>query len=342
MKRNIQKVVKCLTCLVTCFVILVCSVTTPAQAAITDTDIFFLTDYSYETIRNEDTTYVDFRIDNPDGGWWQFVNSGSKYISGYEMMYDIPAGSSFYQMDFYYYYLGAEDNGAFEYNYLSLGSYNRYNTLSVDCVFDFTLTYFDSSSGNFSIVWESHVKYYDADFNYLGVVEEAKEITLSGGGTSGNNFDLLMNLDIPDGAAYIVPYQRLSFDFSSYSFTREMSIKVHRDEYFQLGVLFETELSDEEVWDNIVTEGINNASGEIENSGDILGGAVDDLTDTSSKLPTLPGNFSDITGSDDLDASIQDAVKIFDWDKSGLNYMYAPLALSLSLAVMFYIVFGKG
>lgn len=342
MKQNIQRVIKCLTCFLTCLVILVCSVTTPAKAAITGTDIFFLTDYVYEIVRNEDDTYVDFRIDHPDGGWWQFVNSGSAYVDGPLMVYDIPAGSSFYQMDFYYYYLGCENNGAFEYNYLSLGSYNRYNTITVDCIFDFTVTTFDSSSGQIPIEWESHVKYFDADFTYLGVVEETKNVVLPGGGTTGNNLELMVHLDLPDGAAYIVPYQRLSFDFSSYTFTKEMTITVQRDEPFQLGVLFETELTDEEVWDNIVTEGINNASGELEDTGNIVGGAVDDLNDINSKLPTLPGNFSDVTASDDLDGTIEDVRKLFDWDKSGLNYMYAPLTLSLGLAVMFYIVFGKG
>lgn len=80
MKQNIQRVIKCLTCLVTCFVILVCSVSTPAQAAITSSDIFFLTDYVYEIVRNEDDTYVDFRIDNPDGDWLQCVNSSQVLV----------------------------------------------------------------------------------------------------------------------------------------------------------------------------------------------------------------------------------------------------------------------
>lgn len=204
------------------------------------------------------------------------------------------------------------------------------------------MTYFNSSAGQIPILWKSMVKYYDADFNYLGVVEQIKELTLSGGGTSGSNFDLMVHLDLPEGAAYIVPYQRLSFDFSNYTFTRDMSITVQRDEFFQLGVLFETNMTDEEIEDNIASDKIDNATGEMDNVGNGLGGAVDDFSDISNQLPTIPGDFSNIAPSDDLDNTISDILKVFDWDKSGLNIMYGPLTLSLGLAVLFYVVFGKG
>lgn len=342
MKRNIQKVIKCVSCLVTCFMTVVCCLVPPARAAVSDTDIFFLTDYVYEVVKNEDTTYVDFRIDHPDGGWWQFVNSGSTYVEGTSMSYVIHPGTSITQMDFYYYYLGAEHDGAFGYNYLSLGTYNRYNTISIDCVFDFSMVAYDASAGSIPVEWESHVKYYDAEFNYLGVVEEVYSVTLPGDGTSGSGLDLTVHLDLPDGAAYIVPYQRLSFDFTSYTFTKYMTINAKRENYLQIGVLFESELTEEEIEENIASDGLNNATGDLDNAGDVLGGAMDDYNDITEQLPTVPDDFTDIAPSDDLDSSIQDAVKIFDWDKSGLNYMYGPLTLSLGLAVMFYVVFGKG
>lgn len=133
--------------------------------------------------------------------------------------------------------------------------------------------------------------------------------------------------------------------------------------------------------DDIVSGGeaggeLNDAIGPSSPFGDAsgdLGDAMGDFEDSSSNLPTTPSELpsgdsgiptgpppkdpSDVTGPaptgpaapDDPTVanpdSVEDYVDIagnfFDWEASGLTYMYAPMVLSVTLAILFYTVFGK-
>lgn len=108
-------------------------------------------------------------------------------------------------------------------------------------------------------------------------------------------------------------------------------------------------------------------------ASDDLDDAIGDFNDATSKLPTtpkdpfgtdtpiptspkpvdpgkLPGVGNNIPSTpekptvanpDSVDDYVDIAGNFLDWENSGLTYMYAPMVLSVTLAIVFYTVFGK-
>lgn len=91
----------------------------------------------------------------------------------------------------------------------------------------------------------------------------------------------------------------------------------------------------------VAGDALGNSTDNLDKDNSALGGALDDYHNAQDKLPTAPENLDDVIDKDAIDNAVTDAGKIFDWDNSGLSYMYVPMGLSLSLSVLFYVVFGK-
>ena len=340
MKENIQKVIKCLTCLVTCLLILVCSVTTPVQAA-SNSKVYSMVDYLHYIHTGETPDRWEFIVDDCPGSWYSQIGAGSVVhcVDAPECSYTIPAGTSLSTANLYYYYFGAFlSGGGVQYNYLDISMYNHEYLVSFTTDFEFHMAYFNSPPGDVIVTWMSRIKTYDANFNYLGIVTAEQSVTLPGGGASGNTYTSSVDIELSDDVYYIVPYVWLNFNPANSVLSSDLTINVKRLSYLTINTVSDYNRTDED----IAGDKLDGATGEMDNSGNILGGAVDDFSDISNQLPTIPGDFSNIAPSDDLDNAISDILKVFDWDKSGLNIMYGPLTLSLGLAVLFYVVFGKG
>lgn len=104
---------------------------------------------------------------------------------------------------------------------------------------------------------------------------------------------------------------------------------------------------------------LGNAMGDFENSSSKLPSTPSKLPSSDSGIPTSPPpkKPSDVTGPaptgpatpedptvanpDSVEDYVDIAGNFFDWDASGLTYMYAPMVLSVTLAILFYTVFGK-
>ena len=102
---------------------------------------------------------------------------------------------------------------------------------------------------------------------------------------------------------------------------------------------------------------LDDAVGDFEDSSSKLPTTPDDPFGTDTPIPTSPVGPTDNNISDDVipsgpetptsasPDSVDDYVNIagnfLDWENSGLTYMYAPMVLSVTLAIVFYTVFGK-
>lgn len=82
----------------------------------------------------------------------------------------------------------------------------------------------------------------------------------------------------------------------------------------------------------------------LEQGSQAIQDAMDNQNKAEEKLPKPPTSVKDIV-SDDTDKAVDDALdtagQLFDWEASGLNNMYVPMGLSVSLSTLFYIIFGK-
>lgn len=340
LKNNIAKVLKCIFCLVACCMIVVCSIVSPALAASSGI-VYSLVDYFDHVYTSEDPDRWQYIVDDLDGSWYSQIGSGSVVFGADspEYSYKLSAGTSLASANLYYYYLGAElSDGSVQYNYLDISMYNDEYLVSFTTNFEFHMTYFNSPPGDVVVTWMSRVKTYDANFNYLGIVTADKTITLPGGGTSGDTYSSSVDIELSDDVYYIVPYVWFNFNPENTVLADDLIINVKRLSYLSVDLVSDYDRSDEEM----AGDRLDNATGDLDNAGDELGDSLDDYNDANSMLPTAPKDFSDVLDDDSLNNAIADAQKIFDWDKSGLNYLFPPMTLSLGLAVLFYVVFGKG
>lgn len=339
MKRNIKKVIKCLACLVTCVSVVVCSLVSPVFAVAGGT-VYDINVYWFDTEVSGDTLTDYFGFDTLSGSWHTFANN--YYVSGVDDIkttYTVSSGSALNDVDFYYYFMGSgSSNGVMKYNYLSLGNYRSYNTISLGASFDFSMVCHNPPGCDITVKWQCRIKYYDEDMKELGVLTSEESSVLIGDSTSGKTFSTTFDIEIPSGACYLVPYLWLSVDPALNVISTDMTIRADRTSPLYIMVTSPSNLSDEDI-----AEGeLDDANGKLEDTGDHIGDAIGDYNDINSQLPSAPSDFSDVVDDDQLNNAINDAQKIFDWDKSGLNFMFAPMTLSLGLAVLFYVVFGKG
>lgn len=301
-----------------------------------------LSDYSVRYYVEDSVLCHEFDIDYPIGEWWQFADNVANIVEdsdGRDMVYTVSAGSTVNDMDFYFYYMGADlGSSGMNYNFLSLSGYSKYNTISFGASFDFSMTCFTPPAGTIAVKWQCRVKCYDESFNYLDVLTLEKSYTLAGGSTTGNTFNEVFDFELIDDVAYIVPYMWLSVDPSATTFETDMSVRASC-----LSNLFITVRSDADSSDDLIS-GTPEQNEAADNANDTLTGSREELEDLADQMDQLvkpdPSDLSSgLQSYVDTESTSAFTEVLHNISNSGI--VVTMMCIACTIVLSSYVLFGK-
>lgn len=355
MKINIQRVVKCLTCAVTVFMVVLATITTPAKAVTSDVDpADYVTDIT--TVDGIKTVNYKFTGISPYINFWDSSATGPQQASTYQWM----VGDYAEQFALTYYPLGLEAQSGWPMQSGRILTADILPGCPIDISFSIGLVFYYRQYNDAVVPNTYYPNYtagfhtYDANGNYLDTVE----LTVAGDpinydGNSGQGWTFNISGRVPLNAYAVLPWFKLDtwlgedhqHHYMYVSLTPgdlKMSTAVDSiaEQSHQMTVI-------QNKMDDIISGGsagsdLTDKTDELDKENDKLEDTMDDYHDATNNLPTTPDNFDDVVDDEALNDAIGEANKIFNWDISGLNYMFPPMTISLGLAVLFYVVFGKG
>lgn len=369
MKNKFNRVIKCVTCFVTCFIVFFTAMAFPAYSAPV---VYNPGDYISEISVSGDLKTVTYDFNDIPGyfRWW----TGAELVEfyGWGFSGQVEAHTNWPALTWFPFGAYASTSGfdaALDISDILPHSDIDFSA-SMEVIVhleDFHETDYVNSS------YKVEYYYYDANMQYIG-----NYVTP----VMTHKFDLVSTEDkygafwlgtieysgtFPADAVYVVPYFNISFGiptiylpdsimditFQRSGFTLSVDIDTILDNSHQMQAI-KDKLDDLNVsigdvndkLDDIISGGnsgdsLGDATDNLDKDNGELGDVLDDYNNSADKLPSTPSNFDDVVDKDALDGAIKDANKIFDWDASGLTYMFVPMGISLSLAVLFYVVFGK-
>ena len=348
MNINIQKVVKCLTSISAVFAVAVMYLSAPAKAAIYNISDFF----EYNVIDKEtDTRTAYFEVDvSPFSRVYDSTNTlvASGYGSiDWKFPHDSITQHTFTASIYHFGGVLWTDANASDY-VLDVSDImdGTEITLSADLDCRFTTT---NKAADLDFQYRTFIIAYDANMKLISRTNTAwSSSTLPKEATREIENSLAYTL--PKNTFYIgmITQTKWTFPYDIDSLSLAMSpqpvvLSVAVDMVYEQSQTM-NKISNQ--LDEIFTGGsagdaLGNSTDNMDKDNDKLGDALDDYHGAADQLPTTPADLDDVIDKDAIQGAVDDAAQIFDWDASGLTYMYVPMGISLSLSVLFYVVFGK-
>lgn len=347
-------------CIVCCLCLMVCVLAVPANAASILTGCYDPADYIHDITISDETKTIryDFsEIRYAFRYWDNGTNTVQDFVDNFSVQVD--ALTQHVVACYPFGVIRATSNLDSRGGALYVGDILPGSPIA----FDFGIeVYFewvnDGQPFDMTVVYEPVYLLYDDAGQLIDTVNLDKETVVYTLGDGGDNpvtttLSEIRHItgSIPADASYIVPFYRIRAKNSgNVQVWLTLSVQgAHTSLSVDINTVLENSNQMQAINDklsDIITGGeagdrLDDATGNLDNSSDQFDDTLGDYQDKADQLPTTPSNFDDIIDNDLLDSTIKDAQKIFDWDASGLNYMFVPMGISLSLAVLFYVVFGR-
>lgn len=349
MKVNIQRVVKCLTCAITVFMVVLSAMTTPVYAVWVDVDP---ADYvtSITVVDGVKTVNYEFAGFEPYVNFWANLD-GSTQVDTYRWMVQDYAK----QMALTYYPLGREAQENWPIDSGRIVTADIIPGCPIDISFQIGLVfYYDQYDGG---VYENtyYPSYtagfytYDKDGNYLDTVSLTVAYdAIQHDGNSAQGYTFNITGTVPLDAYAVLPWFKLDLWFGEnvhhhYLYvtltpgTLKMSTAVDSivEQSHQMTVI-QNKLDDILTGTSEQNENANNSAGTVEDQKDQIEDLVDQMTPSRPNTDHIDTDINAIAGAD--------ATALFADGMSGiLNHPLILSMLSIVAVVSFigYVLFGK-
>lgn len=375
MKINIQKIIRCLITFAVVCMVIVTALTPTAKAAVVAYNASdfvkvkvasgenLRVHYVFDTIIPEIVLYENDVVS--DDFYPTPSTTGTSTVYPFEVATKPYVRSALIRM-FMAGHRAYANSPAYNNGCIYVGDIIPGSPLQVSCGYKW---YTISSSGqalmplnDITVNFNIGMYYYGADGSYLGrYILTEKTVNYNEYDEPQSVYiDLTYEWVISQDVAYIAPfydinvtwpqdaqeYSHWSFSVTAYPFTLTADVNMIYENSQTMDKVVDQleELNDR--MDEVISGGeagaeLEDESGKLDDAGDALGDAMSDYENAADALPTMPADVGEIVDADALDDALALGSSFMDWNRSGLNKMFVPLSLSVSLSVWFYVVFGR-
>lgn len=376
MKINIQKVVKCLTVLFAVVAVTLATLSPAAHAAVTY-QVYKPEDYYAGSVVDGNTKTVSFVFDGVTPVTALWLDGGMLGSYSGSPTFTMGRGSEIITRTCFFGVMnwpGKPCNGGV----LDVSDIMPGAEINLEAVFNVKFHFHNApvEDGDMPFTLQYGAYCYDADGSYLTHVYSGSE-TGAFDYNAGDDFTFNVyrvgEIVLPANVTYVAPFVQLVTQTANFYWSADLDLSISPQTFKmstdinmiyeqsqtmdaiknelgeindQLGDLNDKQDETNDKLDDIITGGqagdeLQDATGPVDDAVNDFNNVWSDYEDASGDLPTPPDDFSSVVDEESLEDAISNAQNVFDYEASGLTYMYAPMGLSLSLAILFYVIFGK-
>lgn len=358
MKINIQRVIKCLTCLVTCFMLVVACMTTPANAATILSGNYDPADYIHDIVISGDTKTIRYDFSDIRYGFfcwdsktnYSFTTTDSINVqipddSAYFTVQAFPFGNAFDAT--------ASNLSQSAHGCLYVGDILPNSDIAYNFTFDVTLTWDNADGEPFSIQLHCYhyLDIYDADGNYIRTDTVASTVTSYDVDATDVGLQLTDTIYVSGSFPAVAAYVRPRLRFSVYnSGTLHMVELIVQGGHTALSVDINTVLENsnqmaaiKDKLNDILTgtpeqnEDADNAKDELDNKKDQIEDLVDQMTPSKPDTDSVDTDIGAIAGDVSTELLADGLAPILNHE-----IILSMLTIVCAVCLVGYVLFGKG